>query len=209
MTKCLLFDCDGTLVDSEKLCNLGIVMKFDELGIKLDAEQLMIKYRGWELAKIFEELSLAFGIRLPSNFVTEYRSTVAALFESELLPIAGIKAALDQLPYPKAVVSNGPAHKIEQALKLCGLSDYFGSHIYSADDIGVWKPDPRIYQFAAKDMGFDDESCIVIEDGLVGVEAGYKAGMQTLFYNPFNQECSLPSVVSFNNMGELPELVKG
>ncbi|WP_240532389.1 HAD-IA family hydrolase [Moritella marina] len=207
MEQCLLFDCDGTLVDSEKLCNLGIVIKFDELGIKLDAEQLMMKYRGWELAAVFEQLSAEFGVTLPSDFVAEYRSVVAGLFDSELQPIAGIKAALDLLPGPKAVVSNGPADKIKQALALCGLTHYFGSNIYSAYDIGIWKPDPAIYTFAAKDMGFDSKDCIVIEDGLVGVEAGYKAGMQTLFYNRFNQTCAFPSVITFNTMDELPELI--
>lgn len=207
MNKCLLFDCDGTLVDSERLCNLGLVIKFSEFGLKLDADQLMMKYRGWELDKIFADLSSEFDIRLPSDFVAEYRAVVAALFESELQPIDGIKAALDQLPYPKAVVSNGPLYKIEQALDLCGLAGYFGTSVYSAYDIGIWKPDPAIYQFAAKDMGFDSKDCIVIEDGLVGVEAAYKAGMNTLFYNRFNQICTLSSVVSFDDMSALPGLI--
>ena len=207
MKKCLLFDCDGTLVDSERLCNQGFVIKFAELGIKLDVYLLMLKYRGWELDKILDDLSCEFDVILPNNFAAGYRAVVANLFESELQPIEGIKAALDQLPYPKAVVSNGPAYKIKQALELGGLSDYFGSHIYSAYDIGIWKPDPRIYEFAAKDMGFDSKDCIVIEDGLVGVEAGYKAGMQTLFYNRFNQTCAFSSVGSFNAMDELPRLI--
>ncbi|QUM89792.1 HAD-IA family hydrolase [Moritella sp. 36] len=207
MKKCLLFDCDGTLVDSERLCNQGFVIKFAELGIKLDVDLLMLNYRGWELDKILADLSCEFDVRLPNDFAAKYRVVVAELFESELRPIEGIKAALDLLPYPKAVVSNGPIFKIKQALELCGLSDYFGSHIYSAYDIGIWKPDPRIYEFAAKDMGFDSKDCIVIEDGLVGVEAGYKAGMQTLFYNRFNQTCVFSSVVSFNAMVELPGLI--
>ncbi|PKH06828.1 haloacid dehalogenase [Moritella sp. Urea-trap-13] len=209
MTKCLLFDCDGTLVDSERLSNLGVVIKFDELGIKLDADELMAQYRGWELAKVFEQLSAEFGVTLPSHFVAEYRTVVAGLFDSELQPIAGIKAALDLLPGPKAVVSNGPADKMKQALALCGLTRYFGSNIYSAYDIGIWKPDPAIYTFAAKGMGFDSKDCIVIEDGLVGVEAGYNAGMQTLFYNRFNQTCAFSSVVTFNAMDELPRLLNG
>jgi len=209
MTKCLLFDCDGTLVDSERLCNQGLVIQFHKLGIALDADQLMMKYRGWELEKILDELSSECGVILPDDFIVEYRLAVAALFESDLQPIQGIKAALDNLPYPKAVVSNGPTHKVEQALMLCGLSEYFGSRIYSAYDIGVWKPDPTIYLFAAKEMGFEPKDCIVIDDGLVGVEAGYKAGIRTLFYNRFNQECDLPSVVSFNSMADLVALIEG
>jgi len=47
---CLLFDCDGTLVDSERLCNIGLVQRFAPLGIKLDADELVIRFRGWKLA---------------------------------------------------------------------------------------------------------------------------------------------------------------
>jgi len=64
--------------------------------------------------------------------------------------------------------------------------------------INIWKPDPGIYKHAAHNMGFPVGQCIVIDDGLVGVEAGYKAGMKAFFYNQFNETCDSPSVVSFS-----------
>ena len=71
----------------------------------------------------------------------------------------------------------------------------------------IWKPDPGIYQYAAKDMGFSVGDCIVIDDGPVGIEAGFKAGMKTLFYNRFNELCEFESVVSFCSMKALPQLI--
>jgi len=141
------------------------------------------------------------------KFVPSYRAIVSELFEAELQPIDGIEQALDDLAQPKAVVSSGPPHKIKQALRVCGLSKYFGDNIYSSYDVGIWKPDPEIYRHAAAGMGFTSEQCAVIDDGPVGVEVGYLAGMRTYFYNRFNEPCDFPDVVSFVSMRSLPGLV--
>lgn len=207
MNKCLLFDCDGTLVDSERLGNIGLAIKFGELGVELDADVLVTRFRGWQLAKILEKLCVEHCLVLPDDFVETYRKIVAELFETQLVPIAGIASALEKLPYPKAVVSNGPVHKIKQALRVCGLAQYFEANIYSAYEVGIWKPDPGLYRHAATDMGFAAHDCIVIDDGPVGVEAGFKAGMKTLFYNRFDEPCCFPSVISFRSMSQLPDII--
>lgn len=207
MSKCLLFDYDGTLVDSERLCSLGIAIKFDDFGIKLDADELVKRFKGWKLATILDTLEQEYEIKLAEDFVPSYRALITNLFETDLKPIEGIEQALKVLPHPKAVVSSGPAHKIEQTLRVCGLTDYFTSNIYSSYEVKIWKPDPGIYQYAAKDMGYLPNDCIVIDDGPVGVEAGHKAGMKTLFFNVFQESCELSNVVSFSSMRELPLLI--
>ena len=207
MNQCLLFDCDGTLVDSERLCNIGFVIKFKELGIQLDADELVIRFRGWKLTKIIKMLKQEYELNLPEDFVDSYRTIVADLFETELKPIPHIEEALKNLHQPKAVVSSGPVHKIQQALRVSGLAQYFRSNIYSAYEIGIWKPDPGIFEYAAKDMGFAAKDCIAIDDSLVGIESGHRAGMKTLFYNRFNEACEFESVQSFYTMKDLPQLI--
>lgn len=204
MIKCLLFDCDGTLVNSEHLCNQGFVESFEPYGVELDTLSLVKEFRGWQLSKILATLERRYDVTLADDFVPRYRQIVAQLFESQLEPIKDVKYALSKLPQPKAVVSNGPPEKIEHSLRLCGLSEFFGANIISAYDVNLFKPDPEIYRYAAKSMGFDCAECAVIDDGLVGVEAGTKAGMSTFFYNVFGEHCSLPGAVSFNSMKELP-----
>lgn len=208
MSACLLFDCDGTLVDSERLGHVGLVRKFQPLGIDLDADELMMRFKGWKLGRILEILESEHDLALPKDFVPGYRAIVSELFDAELKPIEGIEQALADLPQPKAVVSNGPPQKIKQALSLCGLSSYFGDNIYSAYDVGIWKPDPDIYRHAAAEMGYSPEQCSVIDDGNVGVEAGHLAGMTTYFYNRFRESCDFPNVISFESMHSLPELVR-
>lgn len=207
MTKCLLFDCDGTLVDSERLSSVGLVKMFSERGVQLDPDELVLRFRGWKLSTIFEVLSSEHSISINDEFVLKYRDIVARLFEKELLPIEGIEYALSKLAQPKAVVSSGPLRKIQQALRVTGLSKYFDGNIYSSYEIGIWKPDPEIYNYAASDMGFSKSDCIVVDDAPVGVEAGCKAGIKTYFYNRFNESCSYPMAISFQSMRELPQLI--
>lgn len=207
MTKCLLFDCDGTLVDSERLCNVGLAVMFKELGCSLDADELTLRFRGWKLATILELLQQENSVSLPDNFIAQYRNKVSDLFEKELKPVPGIQSALEQLSYPMAVVSSGPKQKIEQALRVCQIEKYFGANIYSSYDIGAWKPDPKIYEFAAQDMGYDPAQCAAIEDGMVGVEASVRAGVLTYFYNIHQYKCDWPGVSIFTSMYDLPELI--
>lgn len=208
MVACLLFDCDGTLVDSERLGNVGLVRQFQHLGVTLDADELVNRFRGWKLANVLDALALEHSVTLAEDFVPAYRAVVRQLFEAELKPIKGIHQALTELPQPKAVVSSGPPEKIRQALKVCGLSEFFGDAIYSSYELGIWKPDPGIYAHAGASMGFAPAQCAVVDDSPVGVEAGYRAGMTTFFYNPLNEPCSFPGVIAFDRMVDLPGLIR-
>jgi HAD superfamily hydrolase (TIGR01509 family) len=207
MSKCVLFDCDGTLVDSEGLCNKGLAIQFGELGVQLDPEELVVRFRGRKLETTLAMLRDEHQVELPDTFIRDYRRVVGELFESELRPVEGIEAVLQDLHQPMAVVSSGPVHKIQQALRVCGLTDYFGNNVYSSYEVGIWKPDPGIYLHAAGDMGFSARDCVVIEDSMAGVEAGLSAGIRTLFYNKFNEPCLFDKAICFSSMTELSALI--
>ena len=204
---CLLFDCDGTLVDSERIGNLGLVVLFRELGVELDADELVARFRGWQLAKMLETISREEGVAIPGDFLPQYRKTVLEMFERDLRPIEGVHSALSRLPHPKAVVSSGPLPKIVQALRCCDLSQYFGENLISPSEVGIWKPDPGLYLHAARHMGVPASRCRVVEDSLLGVEAAVGAKMQCFFFNPREEPCALPGVVSFRRMEDLPRLI--
>jgi len=208
MSICLLFDNDGTLVDSERLSSIAYVRLFSNYDVALDADELVTKYKGMQLAKIIEDIADEHNVIVSDNFIPQYRSIVADLFEQELKPIDGIHEALEQLPYPKAVVSSGPPEKIEQTLRICNLTDYFGKNIFSSYDLGSWKPEPAIYLHAAKNMGYSPENCYAIEDSMAGLAAGSRAGMKTFFYNVHNEESPCESITSFTSMHDFPILIK-
>lgn len=201
MIKCVIFDCDGTLVDSEYLCNLALEINLAQLDIQESAISLMDRYRGWKLSKIFDELEAIHKVKLNES---KYRSLVAELFDRELKPIEGVSEALSKIQQVKCVASSAPLVKIEQALRVTNLSGFFGSHIFSSYIVKSWKPDPQLFLYAAQAMNFHPEECAVIEDSEVGLIAATKAGMQTYFFNPQNLECKINNIISFDRMIDLP-----
>jgi HAD superfamily hydrolase (TIGR01509 family) len=205
MSKCVIFDCDGTLVDSEYLCNLALEMNLAELGVQESAAKLIERYRGWKLAKIFNQLEDIHHIKLNES---KYRGLVTELFDRELQPVDGVKKALSEIQQVKCVASSGPLEKINQALQITGLSEFFGSHIFSSYIVKSWKPDPGLFLYAAEAMNFKPEECAVVEDSKVGLIAAISAGMQAYFFNPENVECQIRSAVSFNDMSQLPSFFK-
>ena len=128
------------------------------------------------------------------------------MFETDLRPIPGIPELLASLDLPVAVVSNGPRAKIELALRVCAIEHFFGERVFSAYELGSWKPEPELYLWAARELGFEPAHCAVIEDGLIGVESGVRAGMPTFFYNPTGEACPFAGVTEFSSMSELPAL---
>lgn len=204
----LLFDNDGTLIESELICCMAIAEKYrEEKNLELDHQLMFKRFRGWELEKILNIIKAEHNVGWDSGFVTRYRKRMAEVFEEKLEAIDGVKEALEQLPFPKAVVSNGPLKKMQDALRITQLDHFFDNNLVSAYEINIWKPDPEIYLYAAKLLNSAAEECIVIEDSLTGVEAGVKANMKTLFFNQHNDPCPFPTVIQFNSMIELPQLI--
>jgi len=66
---------------------------------------------------------------------------------------------------------NGPPLKIRQALQISRLAPYFGDSIFSSYEVGSWKPEPGLFQYAANAMSFMPSRRVVVEDSEVGIEA--------------------------------------
>lgn len=205
---CILFDNDGTLVQSEQLCCEVMARQYkQEKDINLDPKQLFLRFRGWQLTEIFDALALETGIQWDNDFVVRYRKNMYAVLEQDLQPTEGIDTALQKLPHTKAVVSNAPLRKIQLTLRTTKLDQHFNNHYFSAFEIESWKPDPKLYLYAADAMGFQPENCFVVEDSLVGVQGAIAAGMKTFFYSKFGDRYEHENVIEFDSMLKLPELI--
>jgi HAD superfamily hydrolase (TIGR01509 family) len=208
MIECVIFDCDGTLVDSEMLCNLGLEIKLKELGIQTNVSSMVARFRGWKLANIVDVLSAEFDLKLDNNFITSYRQVVSDLFDSQLKPIPNIALALVKIPQLKCVASNAPLEKIKQAVRVTDLENFFDNNFFSAYVVQAWKPEPDLFLYAAEMMEVQPKNCFVVEDSILGIEAAQRAGMRSLFYQP-HQLISPPlnNTNSFRDMLELPSLI--
>jgi len=207
MIQCIIFDCDGTLVDSEFLCNLGLEIKLRDYGIESSACEMMERFRGGKLATILYELEKEYQLELNKDFVPSYRSLVDRLFEERLQPCVGVAEMLSAISLPKCVASSGPLNKINKALSLTGLSSHFNGNIFSSYEVGSWKPDPGIFLHAAKAMGYSPQSCAVVEDSPIGIAAAQRADMQAILYDPDGIHSHIKGVYKIQHMCELQNAI--
>lgn len=204
---CVIFDLDGTLVDSEGLCNQAFLDLLPQLSDTV--ESLTQRYRGKKLGPILADLESRLCQKLPDSFEQHYRQRVAELFSHELKPMPGVIEMLETSNFLKCIASSGPPLKIRQALQISGLAPYFGDNIFSSYEVGSWKPEPGLLQYAANEMGFMPSQCVVVEDSEVGIEAAAAAGMKAFRYvrNAETASCRIGDEVPFDNMLQLPRLL--
>ena len=112
------------------------------------------------------------------DFARNVRAAQALRFAEGLDVIPGAFALLEALAIPFCVATNGPREKVELTLGLTGLRRFFPEHIFSAYEVGVFKPDPGLFLHAAQVLGVAPEFCAVVEDSLPGIAAGLAAGMR-------------------------------
>jgi len=206
----VIFDCDGVLVDSETLSARVLVPMALEVGVSFDEAEALAFLRGRKVAVWVAELEAHAGVALSEDFIPAFRRRAAALFERELTAVPYVAEALDRIAAPFCTASSAPVAKIRQTLGLTGLLSRFEGRIYSAYDVGHWKPDPQLFLHAAADMGVQPDDCIVIEDSLVGVQAGIAAGATVLAYASGEMARALADegASTFACMTELPDLLR-
>ncbi|MEM1327770.1 MAG: HAD family hydrolase [Bacteroidota bacterium] len=180
--QCIIFDCDGVLVDSEALSNRVLIDMAQEQGVTISEDYADAHFQGQFLHHIFDWIAKQSGRPLPKDFEQDYRARTFGLFRTDLQPVDGIREVLEHINLPKCVASSGPLNKIKLNLTVTGLIDYFDGHLFSCYDIGKWKPDPAIFLYAAEKMGFAPSDCLVVEDSLPGVRAARAGGFRVLGY---------------------------
>ena len=191
----VIFDCDGTLVDSETLSAEVIAECLAPHGLTYTAEEALRAFRGRHLTAVFRDAETEIGRSLPPDFEAFVRARAAEAFRARLREIEGATALLEALSLPVCVATNGPRSKTDITLGVTGLRRFFGEHVYCAYEIGAWKPDPGLFLHAAAALGVDPARCLVVEDSAPGVTAGLAAGMRVVAFLPEGGANWLPAHV--------------
>ena len=206
----VIFDCDGVLVDSEGIAEDLLA----EMAAELDGagsvdRGALRRLRGERFMKGVRWLEETLGRPLPPNFSDDFRIRSRRRFQRELRPIPGVAGVLRELRIPFCVASNGPRDKIELTLGITGLLPWFDGRIFSAYELGVWKPDPRFYVEVARELGLAADRCVVVEDSAPGVRAALGAGMAVFAFAGVDESPPpLPAGAHlFRDMGALPDLL--
>lgn len=189
--KLIIFDCDGTLVDTETLINKAFSDVMFGLGFnEFTPEYCLENFTGMCYPSVMKKLNQTHPA-LPFQEIEEkFIERANELIPTELkaMPNAmDLLASLDGIP--KCVASNGEPEIIHYSLTITGLIKYFEEKsIYSYKQVSKGKPSPELFLFAAEKQGFKPSECLVIEDSIVGVTAAKAANMDVLALHPENYE---------------------
>jgi HAD superfamily hydrolase (TIGR01509 family) len=207
----VIFDCDGVLVDSERIANTIFLEMLKEIGLFLTLEDMFNIFVGKSTAMCVEIVKNMLGKAPPDNFVTEFKQRTMQAFMTDLQPVQGIHDVLSKLKLAYCVASNSDHKWLQKALDQTNLLPYFSGKIFSATEVARSKPHPDVFLYAAAKMGFSPKGCVVIEDTPTGVTAGVDAGMTVFGYaelmNPEKLRAVGVSVV-FDDMKLLPQLLE-
>lgn len=203
-SKLVIFDCDGVLVDSEKLSNNVLAQMLADYGHQISGDESVDRFRGMELGKCIEILGRETSIVLPETFETDFRQHMSSVFQTQLQPVEGALQLVKSLRIPFCVASNGPRKKIEANLQTTKQYPHFVGKIFSAYEVNSWKPDPDLFLSAAKHFGVAPGDCIVIEDSIVGVRAAIAANMPVLALHATTDNRSLDAADKvFGSLAEI------
>lgn len=204
----IIFDCDGTLVDSEPITVRVLVDFVGEFGLTLNYQQAMELFVGRDMPAIVVYLESQLGKPLPAEFGDVFRQRQATALRTELEIIPGAKQMLQAMTKPYCLASNAPREKININLETSGLREFFSDELtFSAYDINVWKPQPDLFHYAANKMGFESTQCVVIEDSLAGIDAGIAAGSQVIGYSPSPSHAPTDKVPFVHSLMELVKML--
>ena len=183
MTGAVLWDMDGTLVDSEEYHWLSWRDTMQLEGVSITHDQFL-KTFGQRNDSILPQWLNAGAtpesiIRIGDSKEELYRKLV---HEGRIEPLPGVLDWIERLReqgWRQAVASSAPRKNIEVVLDAMGLAGFFDA-LVSAEDVTAGKPDPQVFQKGAERLGIAPARCIVVEDAVPGVEAARRAGMRCI-----------------------------
>jgi beta-phosphoglucomutase-like phosphatase (HAD superfamily) len=211
--KCVIFDMDGVIIDSELLHKKAYYETFVSLGLDV-SENLYKTLTGSSTINAFQRLIVHFNLdEDPNDLVLQKRKRYVNFFENDptLLLVNGVEEIIKYF-YDKGIVlilaSSSAMVNIDRVFNRFDLNQYFTAKISGAD-LKESKPHPEIFEKAAILGNTPRENCIVIEDSDNGVKAANDAGIFVFGYqNPMAADQTLENADSvIANFIELKEFI--
>ena len=176
----VIFDCNGVLVDSERISSTVLAEALSAVGTTLPAEELARRFHGRRPADVFAILGRSVQASLPLDFPETVAAETLRRLRRELRPVAHAERALTLIRGPKAVASSSPMQRIRLSLEVTDLLRFFDPRLFSAGDVLRGKPALDLFQLVARRLQINPAECIVVEDSVAGVAAAKAAGVRPL-----------------------------
>ena len=204
MTRAVLWDLDGTLVDSADYHWRAWRDTLAGEGTSITYEQFLDSF-GQKNDRI---LTNWFGPGATRERIQRVGDAKEAAYrrlaEAEgLQPLPGAAewiAALRSAGWKQAIASSAPRRNVEVMLRVAGLDRSFDAMV-AAEDVKAGKPDPEVFLTAAARVGVEPARCVVVEDAAAGIEAARRAGMKCIGVSP---AVTLPADIFVRSLADLP-----
>jgi beta-phosphoglucomutase len=202
--RAVLWDLDGTLVDSEEFHWLSWRDTMRPEGVELTYAQFLASFGqrndrivpGW----LGPGVDAARIRRIGEDKEAEYRRLAEA---HGLTPLPGAREWLSRLHatgWKQSIASSAPRINVEMMLRVAGLERFFDA-VVSAEDVTIGKPDPQVFLKAAEMLGVAPSRSVVVEDAAAGIEAARRAGMRSIGVTKNGQ---LAADLFVRSLAELP-----
>jgi HAD superfamily hydrolase (TIGR01509 family) len=206
----VIFDCDGVLVDSERIANQVFCSMLNEMGLALSLQDMFEHFVGLSMPQCIQLITDMHGKTPSSTFIDELGQRTAAALKQQVTSIPGIEETLADLRIPYCVASSSDHEKIRITLGATGLLPLFEGRIFSVVDVARPKPAPDVFLLAASRLGVPPSECAVIEDTPTGIRAAVAAGMHAFGFaanTPAHRLLAAGAHCVFSDMTKLPEIL--
>lgn len=180
----IIFDCDGTLVDSEYLNCISFSEILNDLGLQeYSPDKISSLFKGKNFTNSIEQLKLIHDVDFPGDLNKKFVQRVTENLPLYLKPVDGALETVSKLSqrHKICVGSNGEFQNIVFSLSHTGLQQYFPEQfIFNAAMVDRAKPDPDLFLHACKTLNCVPEKTLVIEDTATGVHAAVSANMHVI-----------------------------
>ena len=216
--KAIIFDMDGTIINTEHIWRHATKEVITRRGIKItqklhqELETVMAGVgliRGCEIIKELVDLE-----DTVEQLAIEKNSLALEKLRDEIELIEGFiefHAQAKELNLKTALATNADDDALAIVKEHLKLERFFGEHIYNVSHVnGAYKPNPAMYLYASKQVGFEPHECIAVEDSAHGVKAAVDAGLYCIGFNSSNrmeQVCGAHHIVHRYDEIDLKKIV--
>lgn len=179
----VIFDCDGVLVDSERMQVEIEVAYLAELGLDLGHDEVVRRFMGRSERDMMADVRALLGRPLPDGWHGRLKAAIRHALDTRLTAVPGAPeaiAAVHAAGLQTCVASSGSHERIANSLRTTGLAPLLGERVFSALDVERGKPAPDLFVHAAAAMGVEPAACVVVEDSPYGVAGALAAGMAVI-----------------------------
>jgi HAD superfamily hydrolase (TIGR01509 family) len=181
MTGLVIYDCDGTLIDTETIYGEESLKGIHALGMTdWTMERYVETMVGIPYPQCWKPVEEAYGRPFPENFLAGLNVEIDRRMAAGAPVLPGVVESVNEIAGPRCVASSTSLPHLRRNLATAGIIHLFEPAIFSASQVKRGKPAPDVFLHAAAQMGHDPSDCLVIEDSVPGVQAAKRANMKVI-----------------------------